>query len=215
MDLRFERVKRLFKDDFKRFQELKIIVLGVGGVGGYAVDCLLRSGFKDITIVDNDYFDITNLNRQIGSENIGDLKVDFFKKLYPNIKTINKRVTTENINEFNFNSYDLIIDAIDDIAVKVELISKFYNKIISSMGSANRINPLKIGVTSIWKTFNDPFAKAIRYRLKKIGFNKDIEVIFSSELPISKNMGTFVAVTGSFGLVICAEVIKKIQKEQI
>jgi tRNA A37 threonylcarbamoyladenosine dehydratase len=204
------RCQRLFEDDFKKLQKTKIIIFGVGGVGSFCLDSLYRTGIEDITIVDFDKFDITNQNRQIGSQFVDEYKTNVFKRLYPNINTINQKVTVEFIKEFDFDEYDFVVDAIDDLLPKIELIKKCHKKIISSMGSANKIDSTKIKIIDIFKTTNDPFAKKIRYELKKSGFKSKVPVVFSDELPLNKNMGSFVGVTGSFGLAISSYIIQKI-----
>jgi tRNA A37 threonylcarbamoyladenosine dehydratase len=206
--MRFDRCKKLFSN-FKDLEKLKVLICGVGGVGGYALDCLYRSGVKDITIIDFDTFDVTNQNRQIGSEFIGEKKVNALKKLYPNIKAINMKLTPTNIEKIDFSQYDIVIDAIDDLEAKIALIKKSYPKIISSMGAAKRVDPTKIRVDSIWKTQTDPFAKKVRDKLKKENFKGDFKVVFSTEKPIKCEMGSFVGVTGAFGFALCSEALKK------
>ncbi len=205
--MRYDRCKKLLSK-FDKLQNLKVLICGVGGVGGYALDCLYKSGVKDITIIDFDRFDITNQNRQIGSEFIGEKKVEVLAKLYPNIKKIDIKLTPEVIENFDFKKYDIIIDAIDDLNAKISLIKKAYPKIISSMGAAKRVDPTKIKIDSIWKTNTDPFAKKIRDRLKKEKFTGDFKVVYSTEKPINCDMGSFVGVTGAFGFALCSEVIK-------
>ena len=207
---RYDRCKKLFGDDFSKLRNAKVIILGVGGVGSYALDALYRSGVCHITVVDCDSFDVTNQNRQIGSENVGEQKVDVFARLYQGIEAINIKITKEWIENFDFSSYDLILDAFDDIVPKVALIQKEYKKLISSGGSAKRINPLKIEYISIWKTYNDPFVRKIRDNLKKNGFKREFKIIFSSEEPRCKELGSFVGVTGSFGLVMASLAIQRI-----
>jgi tRNA A37 threonylcarbamoyladenosine dehydratase len=204
--MKYDRCKKLFSK-FHHLQNLKILIAGVGGVGGYALDCLARSGVKEITIVDYDRFDITNQNRQIGSEYIGEKKVEVLSKMY-NVKGIDLKLTPENIKELDFKKYDIIIDAIDDINAKIALILNAYPKIISSMGAAKRIDPTKIKIDSIWKTNTDPFAKKIRDKLKKEKFKGDFKVVYSIEKPIECDMGSFVGVTGAFGFALCSEVLK-------
>jgi len=204
------RCKLLFQDNFEKLRDSNIIILGVGGVGSYALDCLYRTGIENITIVDFDSYDETNQNRQIGSEAIGKIKVEHLKSLYPNINIINKKIDEEWIEKFNMDKFDLILDAIDDIKPKIALIKKYYKKLISTTGSAKRIDSTQIEYINIFKTYNDKFAKKIRELLKKDGFKKNFKVIFSSELPISKEMGSFVGVTGSFGLTMCSITIKKL-----
>jgi len=205
--MQFDRCKKLFSN-FNELQKLNILICGIGGVGGYALDCLYKSGIQNITAVDYDIFEIHNQNRQIGSEYIGEKKTKVFKKLYPNIEIIDTKITPEWVEKFDFDKFDIIIDAIDDIPAKIALIIKNHKKIISSMGAAKRIDATKIETASIWKTYNDPFAKVIRERLKKAKFNKNFKVVFSTELPIKCEMGSFIGVTGSFGMALCSEVIK-------
>jgi tRNA threonylcarbamoyladenosine dehydratase len=207
---RFTRCEMLFGDDFSKIQNSKIIILGVGGVGSYALDCLYRSGVLDITIVDFDTFDITNQNRQIGSDEVGVYKVERLAKLYPNIKSINQKIDVEWVLNTNLEEYDLILDAIDDIKPKVELIKKYHKKLISSGGSAKKIDPTKIEYISIWKTTNDPFLRKIRTLLKKDKFDKNFKVIFSQEVPKVTQKGSFCGVTGAFGLTMCSVAISKI-----
>jgi tRNA A37 threonylcarbamoyladenosine dehydratase len=212
---RFERCKMLFgEEDFNKIQKAKIIILGVGGVGGHALDCLYRSGVKDITIVDFDRYDITNQNRQIGSDELDTIKVDRLSTLYPGIKTMNAKIDLEWIKEKPLDGYDLILDAIDDIPPKVAIIQRYYKKLISSGGSAKRIDPTKIEYINIWKTHNDPFLRKIRENLKKNGFRKNFKIIFSGENPQCTTKGSFVGVTGSFGLTMCSITINKILSQE-
>jgi len=208
--MRFERCKMLFGDNFSKIQNANIIILGVGGVGGYALDCLYRTGVHNITIVDFDTFDETNQNRQIGSEAVGEYKVHHLQTLYPNIKIINQKIDVAWVENSDLNGYDLILDAIDDIKPKVEIIKKYYKKLISSGGSAKKIDPTKIEYISLWKTTNDPFLRKIRTLLKKDKFTKNFKVIWSSEVPKVVTKGSFVGVTGSFGLTMCSLAIEMI-----
>jgi len=211
--LRYERVKQLLKDDFAKLEDAKVILLGVGGVGSFCLDCLYRSGVKEITIVDFDSFDETNQNRQMWSEiHLGENKVQSLKQHYPEITIINKRVDEEWVNEFDFSGYDLVLDAIDDRLAKLALAQKCYKKLISSFGSASRLDPTHIKVDDIWKSYGDKFGSKIRSELKKRGFNKKYKVIFSDEQRITKDKGSFMGVTASFGLVMCSEAVKFLKK---
>ena len=211
--MRFERCRMLFgKENFIKLQKAKILILGVGGVGGYVLDCLYRSGVTDITIIDYDTYDETNQNRQIGSEAIGELKTEVLKKLYPTITAINQKMDMAWVREFNFEPYDLIIDSADTTRVKIELAKKVYKKLIMSTGSAKRFDSSKIEVASIWKTSGDALARKIRNELKKVKFDRNFTVVFSPEEDRCKDKGSCVAVTGAFGLTICSEAIKKILK---
>ena len=213
---RFIRCIELFgKEGFKKLQEANILILGVGGVGSFALECLYKSGVQNITIIDFDRYETSNLNRQLGSEgNIGEVKVEALKKKYPNIKTLNQKINKEFIEQFDFSPYDIVIDAIDDTKAKIELALRVHNKLIMSLGSAKRIDFSKIEIAnSIFKTHGDRLAKKIRYELKKRKFNKKFDVVFSSEEPKSSS-GSFMGVTGAFGLAICSLVVQKILKEK-
>jgi len=206
--MRYDRCRKLFAE-FEKLQNLKILICGAGGVGGYALECLYKTGIKNITIVDYDVFEITNQNRQIGSHRLGEKKVKVLEEIYEGIKGIDLKLTPQNIDSLNLEHYDVIIDAIDDLNAKTALILKAYPKLISSMGAAKRIDPTKIRVDSIWKTQNDPFAKKVRDRLKKEGFKGDFKAVFSTEKPVTCEMGSFVGVTGAFGFALCSEVVKE------
>ncbi|RAZ61424.1 ThiF family adenylyltransferase [Campylobacter hyointestinalis] len=207
---RFTRSRWIFGDKFKKLQSSKVLVCGCGGVGGVCIDALYRSGVGHITAIDCDKFDITNQNRQIGSENIGEYKTDVFARLYPGLKTLNLKLTPSVISEFDFSEFDLIIDCIDDIPAKVAIAKICSKRLLSSMGGAKRLDPTKIKVASIWKTTNDPFARKIRYELKKAGFKGDYKVVFSTEAPNCVNLGSFIGVTASFGLNLASLAVKKI-----
>ena len=212
--MRFDRCRTLFGEDFEKIQNAKILILGVGGVGSFALDCMYRSGVGDITIVDFDRYDITNQNRQIGSEHVGQIKVDVLARLYPGIKKINTKIDNDWIENFDCEKYDVVIDAIDDLKAKVAIAKKCAPKLISSMGSAKKCDPTKIEATSIWKTHGDPFARKFRNELKKAGFKGDFLAVFSPEEPMCKEKGSFVGVTGAFGLALCAKAIERVCNEE-
>jgi len=205
--MHLDRCRKLF-DNFDEICNLKILICGLGGVGGYALDCLYKSGVTHITAIDYDIFEIHNQNRQIGSEYIGEKKTKVFKKLYPKINIIDTKITPQWVEKFDFSEFDFVIDAIDDIQAKVALILKTHKKIISSMGAAKKIDSTKIEIASIWKTYNDPFAKIIRNKLKQKNFTKNFKVVFSTEPPKKCEMGSFIGVTGSFGMALCSYVIQ-------
>ena len=209
--MRFERCRDLFgKEKFEKIQNAKILILGVGGVGSYALDCLYRSGVSDITIIDYDTFDETNRNRQIGSDAVGESKIEVLKRLYPKIKTIEQHMDMKWVDRFDFEPYDIVIDSADTTKVKLEVAKKCYKKLIMSVGSAKRYDASKIEVASIWKTHGDALARKIRNELKKARFDRNFTVVFSPEEDRCKDKGSFVGVTGAFGLTICSEAIKKI-----
>ena len=211
--MRYDRVQLLLKDDFSKLQEANIILLGVGGVGSFCLDCLYRSGVTKITIVDFDTFDESNQNRQMWSElHLNESKTESLKSHYPEIKIIDKRIDEQWVWDFDFDEYDLVLDAIDDTKAKLALAQKCYKKLISSFGSAKRMDPTKVEVADIWKTYGDKFGSKIRYELRKRGFKKKYTAIFSSEEAITKEKGSFVGVTAAFGLTMCSQAIKKITK---
>ena len=210
--MKYDRTKKLFGDEtFNKFQDTKLILLGVGGVGSFALDALYNTGITNITIVDFVTYEDSNMNRQLGSVgNIGRVKVDVMKERYPEVIAINEKITPQWIDDFDFSSYDYILDAIDDIKPKVHLIQRHYKKIITTSGGAKRIDPSKIEYKSIWDTYNDPFIRKIRTELKQKGFKKKFKVIFSSENPMCIEKGSFEGVTGSFGLMMASVTIQKI-----
>jgi len=208
---RYERSRMLLGDDFEKLSNAKILLLGVGGVGSFCLDCLHRNGIHDITIIDFDTYDESNQNRQMWSElHVGESKVKALQEHYPEIKIMDMKITPQWVEEFDFEPYDLVLDAIDDIHAKLALAQKCYKKLISATGSAKRLDPTKIEVATIWKTHGDRFASKIRYELKKRRFSKKYPVIFSSEPARTKVKGSFVGVTGAFGMTMCSLAIKKI-----
>lgn len=213
---RYTRSRIIFHDCFEAISQTKVLIFGVGGVGGYALDALYRSGITNITIVDKDCFDITNQNRQIGSEAIGEVKVMALAKLYKGITPIHASVSEEFLQTLNFDEFDYIVDAIDDINAKILLAQKAYGRrmgsYISSTGSAKKLNPLLIKVSSIWKSYGDKFARKFRENLKKQRFRGNFKVIFSDEVPNCKALGSCNVVTGSFGLQIASEILRDIKE---
>jgi tRNA A37 threonylcarbamoyladenosine dehydratase len=214
----------------KKLINSSIIVFGLGGVGGYSVEGLARSGVGEITLVDFDTIDITNLNRQIIATHttIGKKKTELFKErildINPNAKVniYNMKVTPENVNIlFEDRKYDYIIDAIDMVSSKLALIeiSKKLNiPIISSMGTGNKLDPLSLKVADISKTTVCPLARVIRQELKKRRIKK-VKVVYSTEVTIKPenknrdktiNVGSVSFVPSVAGLIIAGEVVKDI-----
>ena len=209
--MRYERCRMLFgEEDFAKLQNAKVLILGVGGVGGYALDCLYRSGVTHLTILDYDTYDTSNQNRQIGSEAVGEKKTERLAQLYPGIRVIHQKMDLDWVASFDFDPYDLIIDAADTTRVKIEIAKKVYPRLIMSLGSAKRYDSSKIEVASIWKSHGDALGRKIRNELKKAKFDRNFTVVFSPEQDKCKEKGSCVAVTGAFGLTICSEAIKKI-----
>ncbi|KAA6227262.1 MULTISPECIES: ThiF family adenylyltransferase [unclassified Campylobacter] len=210
---RYTRIKWLIgESNFEKLNNIRVLVCGLGGVGGMCVDSLFRSGVNNIFVIDSDSFEITNQNRQIHSEYLGETKVDVFIKKY-NIKGLNAKINTEFLANFNLNDFDLIIDAIDDIPAKIALVNSvdFSKQIfISSTGGARKIDPTRVKIASIFKTHGDALAKKFRYELRKSGFIGDFDVVFSDEEPLCKDLGSFMGVTATFGLTLSSLGLKKI-----
>lgn len=223
MDKRFTRTKLIFKEEgFCKLQNAKVLILGVGGVGSFVLDCLYRSGVGTICIVDYDCFDETNKNRQIGAfEGVGRKKVEVLSEIYKGIEALDHKITQEWISAFDFNAYDIVIDAIDDIDAKIALALKIANQpkdvnapyLLVSTGSAKKLDPSQIQFAPIWKSYGDKFARKFREGLKKKGFKGDFLVAFSAEEPKCKELGSFSGVTASFGLRLASEAVAIILKK--
>lgn len=233
---KFSRTGLLLGEDaMKKLASSKVAIFGVGGVGGYALEALVRSGVGEIDIIDNDTISITNLNRQIIAtvDTIGKDKVqvakDRAKSINPDviINCHNTFYLPETSEEFNFEKYDYIIDAIDTVSGKISLVEKANRqntKIISSMGAGNKLDPTAFEVSDIYKTQVCPLAKVMRYELKKRGIKK-LKVVYSKEIPIkplqseevtSKRVtpGSVSFVPSVVGLIIAAQVIKDLISEE-
>lgn len=171
-----------------------VAIFGLGGVGGYAAEALARSGVGAFHLIDNDIVDISNINRQILAtrETLGKSKVEVAKERILSLNP-SARVTTfplfylpSNSSQFDFTQYDYVIDAIDTITGKIQLVleaQKSSTPIISAMGCGNRIDPTKLAITDIYKTTMDPLSKVMRKELKKRHVKK-LKVLWSSEEPI-------------------------------
>ncbi|MBO4827360.1 MAG: tRNA threonylcarbamoyladenosine dehydratase [Prevotella sp.] len=172
-----------------------VAVFGVGGVGGYAVEVLARSGVGSITVIDNDRVDITNLNRQIIAlhSTIGQLKVDVIAKRIADINPLCKVTPLamfylpENAGQIDLSQFTYVVDCIDTVSAKVEIIRRCHEQgipVISSMGAARKMNPAAMSATDISETHTDPLAKIVRKKLRKFNINH-LKVVFSDEQPIN------------------------------
>lgn len=192
---RFSRTQLVFgKEAMDRLKGSRVAVFGVGGVGGYTVEALARSGVGAINIIDNDKVCLTNINRQIiaTGKTVGKYKVDVAKE---RIEEINPdcKVTAfktfympETADRFDFTQYDYVVDAIDTVTGKIALIEnakKAGTPIISSMGAGNKVDPTAFEVADIYKTSVCPLARVMRYELKRRGIKK-LKVVYSKEKPI-------------------------------
>lgn len=210
--------------NLNKIQQKNILIVGVGGVGGTALEALIRSGIKKITIIDNDSFEKSNLNRQIlaTTKTLNSEKTktaqDRIKKINPEVEVISHQIflTKENMNILD--NYDYIIDACDTIDTKISLIEyakKKGIKIISCMGTGKRLDPSKVRISTLKKTYNDPLAKIMRKRIKDLGIDTNIPVVFSEELPMNneKTISSMVFVPWTAGLYLANFVINDIIKE--
>lgn len=222
----FERLISLVgKDKFSKLQSIKVLVVGIGGVGGYAFEALVRSGFANITIVDGDVIEESNLNRQIitSSKLVGMKKVEAAKKraleINPdiNVKDIGEFISTDNFEELLMkDNYDYVIDACDDLDLKFLLIKNSNRyKLISSMGTANKVNPTLFSITTLDKTSNDPIARILRKRVKEARINRKFKVVSSTETPIPNKgiLGTNSFIPGISGLLCASYVFNDVIKK--
>lgn len=227
---RFLRTTAIFGEtSMKKLNNSRILIFGIGGVGGYALEALVRSGAGSVDIVDGDTVNITNLNRQIiATEDTIDMpKTDAAKarmlSINPKLKinTFNCFYSEDNQDIVDFKNYDYVVDAIDDVKAKTLIAVKCKEAdvpLISSMGFGNKIEPTKIEVSDIKKTSVCPLARTMRRRLKDAGV-KDLKVVYSKEEPkVGLNPdGTRILASTAFvpsaaGLVIASEVIKDLTK---
>ena len=222
----FSRTELLLgKDALDKLAVSRVAVFGIGGVGGYVAEALARSGIGEIDIIDSDKVCPSNINRQIiaTTSTIGQYKVDAAKErmldINPNIKvnTYKTFYSPETSNEFDFSKYNYVVDAIDTVTGKIELIiqaDKSNTPIISSMGAGNKMNPAMFEVADIYKTSVCPLARVMRQELKKRRI-KSLKVVYSKEPPIKvpktpgeKAPGSNAFVPPVVGLIIASEVVK-------
>ena len=214
----------LTKDEISKIENARIALFGLGGVGGYTLEALVRMGIKNFFLCDGDIFDESNLNRQILSleSNIGCEKVLVAKERVLSINNdvkvdiCNEFIDSDTINNINFN-FDYIIDAIDDTDAKVLLIKKAKElniPIISMMGAGNRLNAT-FKVSDIYKTKEDPLSKKMRYLLKNEGINH-VKVVYTEDKPIKPSkdgvIGSVSYIVGMAGLTLAQEVINDLIK---
>ena len=191
----FSRTELLFGSEaITRLQNAHVAVFGIGGVGGYTVEALARSGVGSFDLIDNDTVALTNLNRQIIAtlDTIGQPKVEVMAK---RIATINPDAKVncrqcfflpENQHEFDFSQYDYVVDAVDTLAAKIAIVLAAKAAgvpVISSMGAGNKVNPAMFEVADIYKTKVDPLARVMRQAMKKNNIKK-LKVVYSQELPL-------------------------------
>ena len=224
----YERLISLIgKENLKKIQNTNILIVGIGGVGGFALESLVRSVFKNITIIDGDTIDKSNLNRQIitNNKNLGKLKGEEATKRYIdinnnlNLTVHNIYLTKENFNTYINTNYDYIIDACDDIPIKIELMKYAQNKqikVISALGTGKKLNPEYLKITTLDKTENDPFAKKLRNIARKENLSLKVPVVFSSENAINTQniIGSCIFVPSVAGIYLANYIFLDIIKAQ-
>ena len=210
-------------ESFEKIKNTKVLLVGVGGVGSFSYEALIRSGFQNITIIDKDKVEITNLNRQLVAtlDTINESKVNIALKKASNInenikiKAVEEFLDKDNINDLD-KDYDYIIDACDTINTKLELIrfAQYNNiKIISSMGVGNRVDASLIKISRLDQTNNDPLAKNLRKLVRNNNLNSKIPVVCSSELPYKKGeVNSMITSPGIAGLLMVNYIINDIIK---
>ena len=230
MENQFERTELLIGSyGVEKLKRATVAVFGVGGVGGYAVEALARSGVGHLVLIDADKVMLSNINRQIIAthKTLGKDKIEVAKE---RVLEINPEcvVSTHAVfyskdtkSTFDFENYDYVVDAIDTLDSKIDLIltaKEAKAPIISSMGAGNKLDPTAFRVADISKTAVCPLARCVRTRLKKAGLTHGLKVVYSEEAPITKReagvpVGSVAFVPSVAGLIIASEVIKDLTKE--
>lgn len=214
-------IQLIGEDGFRALQNAHVILFGVGGVGGWCAETLLRTGIGHLTIVDFDKVDITNINRQVVAtlDNIGQSKVfEMQKRLLTiapeaDIQAIDRQYNSETADTFDLAHYDIVIDAIDMVECKALLLYRATQagcKVYSSMGAGRKTDPQKIRTTEFWKVQGCPLARALRTKMKKAGLMpaSQIQCVYSEE--ISGDQGTLAPVVGVFGMILASLVINEL-----
>ncbi len=214
----------LGNEAMERLVRKRVIIFGIGGVGSWCAECLVRTGIGQLTIVDFDCVDVTNVNRQLmaTTETVGQVKVEALRQrlltINPEaeITALQKTFTEETAREFGLDTYDYIIDAIDSLKDKarlIELACQTKARLYSSMGAALKLDPTRIQVAEFWKVKGDPLARALRNRFKKEQRmpKRKFNCVFSDELVRpqgGEGKGSLMHITASFGLTLAGLVIQ-------
>lgn len=223
MENQYTRTELLLGEEgVKKLKQAKVAVFGIGGVGGYVVEALARSGVGSFVLVDSDTVNVTNINRQIIAthDTIGRYKTEVMKErilsINPEaeIEIRNCFFLPENREEFDFTQYSYVVDAVDTVTAKIELVIQAQEAgvpVISSMGAGNKLDASAFEVTDIYKTSVCPLAKVMRRELKKRNI-KHLKVVYSKEEPIKHEAarlpGSIAFVPSVAGLIIAGEVVK-------
>ena len=225
----------LGSETMERIAQKRVIIFGVGGVGSWCAESLVRSGISRLTIVDSDRVSVTNINRQLmaTTKTVGQVKVDTLKERLLSINpkaeitALQQVFSEETAESFQLDTYDYIIDAIDSLKDKATLIllaCQQHAKLFSSMGAALKLDPTRIKVTEFWKVKGDPLARALRNRFKKDKTfpKRKFLCIYSDELlknqmpvdPEDRGNGSIVHITAIFGLMLAGMVIQDITNQK-
>ena len=218
-------IQLLGEEGFRALQNARVILFGVGGVGGWCAEALLRTGIGHLTIVDFDKVDTTNLNRQVVAthENIGQSKVfEMQKRLLSiapqaDIQAIERQYNAATADTFDLAQYDIVVDAIDMVECKALLLYRATQagcKVYSSMGAGRKTDPQKIRTAEFWKVQGCPLARALRTKMKKANLlpAAKIQCVYSEE--ISGDQGTLAPVVGVFGMTLASMVINDLTLAQ-
>lgn len=236
MDDRFLRTEVILgKESMEKLRKTRVAVFGIGGVGSYAVEALVRTGIGKIVLIDYDKVDLTNINRQIiaTEETVGLSKAEIMKSRVLSInpelevETSSVKYLEETKNQFNFLAYDYIIDAVDTISSKLSLIEmskKFAIPIISAMGAGNKLDPTRVRVSDIYETSVCPLARVMRRELRKRAIDS-LKVVWSDEEPRHINLGdkdkrkatpsSLVFVPSVVGITMAYEIVKDILGKEV
>ncbi|MCK6650545.1 MAG: tRNA threonylcarbamoyladenosine dehydratase [Bacteroidia bacterium] len=222
------------KEKLMKLQKAHVLVVGMGGVGSFAAEFICRSGVGEMTIVDGDVVDPSNRNRQLPALSTthglpkADIMAERLLAINPDLKltVIKEFITPDRAVQILSTPYDYVVDAIDSITPKITFIKTAYDlkvRIISSMGAGAKLDPTKLQVVDISKTYNCPFAQYVRKRLKELGVKKGIKTVFSPEEPIKESLmltdgsnfkksayGTISYLPATFGSVCASVVIRDI-----
>ena len=230
----FQRSELLLgKEAMEAIAGKRVIIFGVGGVGSWCAESLVRSGIRHLTIVDFDHVDVTNINRQLmaTTKTVGQVKVDALKERLLSINplaeitALQQTFTAESASQFCLEDYDYIIDAIDSLKDKAQLIlmatstplgEQGGGQFFSSMGAALKLDPTRIKIAEFWKVTGDPLARALRNRFKrdKVFPKRKFKCVYSDELIDTKSegKGSIVHITAIFGFMLAGLVIQDIVK---
>lgn len=228
-DERFQRLKILIgEENFLKLQNSTVAIFGIGGVGSFTAEALARSGIGHLVLIDKDNIDATNINRQIHAttSTVGKSKVEIMRErileINPSAKveTVQKfYLPDENAEIFFTCKYDYVVDAIDTVTAKINLVKECSRRkinLISSMGAGNKLDPTKFRIADIFKTSTDPVAKIMRKKLREMGI-KNLKVVYSDEVPkkisaekssCEKIIGSTSFVPSVAGLILASEVVK-------